>query len=162
MKKQTTIKFGFKYYISFIFLMCLIIAITTICTFLFKNDELIYKILFYLLMVICFFGSLLAACYFCQYAIINENQIVFKSLLCTFGSIEIAEIKIIKKESLVTFRNNFGYKGLRDWIVFYSNKADAPKHGLNKKNNPPYMIPYSKNNALIIKQLFKDKTIIDL
>ena len=162
MKKQLKIKFGFKYYISYLFIMILFALITAICSFLFKNEESIYKILFYLLMSICFFGFLLATLYYYQFAIISENQIAFKSLLCTFGSINISDVKAIKKESLVTFKNAFGHKGSCDWIVFYTNNGNTPKNGLNKKNKPPFMIPFDKDNLMIIKQLFQDKIPIDL
>lgn len=162
MNKNIKIKFGFKYYVSYLFLGLLSILLTIICSFLFKNDEIIYKILFYVLMYLCIFVSIFGILYYYQYVIIKDDEIIFKSLLCTFEKIKLNEIKRIKKESLVTFTNSLGFKSSNDWIVFYTDESQIAKHGLNKRKRPPYMMPYNEQNATIIKTLLRNNVNIEL
>lgn len=163
---KTKIKFGFKFYIAYVYLLILCIILTIIISsFTAKSNQQIYIILCYSLISICFLIELLMTLYNYQYAIINDSQIIFKSLLCRLGRIEISEVKSVKKESLVTFTNSFGYKKKLDWIVFYTDdnirSNTLAKNGLNRRNKPPFMIPYNDKNASIVKQVFKEKAVIN-
>lgn len=157
MNQKKIIRFGIKYWISPAFLTLLSIFVLVYGIFFFKDDYFIYKILFYLLIFLCICIFLLLTLLNIQYTVINKEYLEIKSLLCCFCKIKINSIIKIKIESLLTFINSLGSKSYNVWIVFYTDENQITKFGLNRKNKPPYMIPYNEKNIKIVKQFFDKK-----
>ena len=153
MKDKITIRFGVKYWISYAFICLLSILVLIIGSVLFSNDNLIWKILFYIVISLIIVGFLIATLYNYQFAIIHNDSIVIRSLICIFVKTNINDITDIKKENLPTFRNNLGFTSSNDWIMIYTKASTKDKklYGLNKKNNSPYKIPYSDKNWHIMQ-----------
>ena len=156
MKEKKVIRFGLKYWIApgFIFLLSIIVII--IGTFLFKEDELIWKISFFAIMSAISIGFLLATLQSYQFAVIKNDTMEIRSIITSFCKLKIDTITSIKKESLETFRNIFGAKAYNDWLVFYTNdtKIIKKKFGLNRRSDQLYKIPFNEYNLKIIKEFF--------
>jgi len=117
---------------------------------LWEKSERFVQIIYYTISIGFIILGLFLTLRFTEYAIINDNEIIIKSVFGKIVSFKNHEIKSINMKNLITYDSR-GYISLQ-WIVIKTDTCSLKRGGLNKKSNNFCQFIASQKNMSVLRQ----------
>ncbi|MBE6534413.1 MAG: hypothetical protein E7678_05555 [Ruminococcaceae bacterium] len=136
--------------ICFVISICGVVMLLLPTILLWEKSERFVQIIYYTISIGFIILGLFLTLRFTEYAIINDNEIIIKSVFGKIVSFKNHEIKSINMKNLITYDSR-GYISLQ-WIVIKTDTCSLKRGGLNKKSNNFCQFIASQKNMSVLRQ----------